>query len=205
MKLYVLHLFAILGFAHCLCTEAHAVGTNIPASSLDIFEVTEDGRDFTCADIDGTVYAGKLRSDLFSPYKGLAARARRAARAASGDRKSTLLARAAQFRAHASTGDAACAGGTPAPDANFDGSGNLTEKGKTAFGVPSTLTGNISEGQALYNGTCEGCHSSEETNRSFTTLRSELSGDPMYFTSNDIPDSDLADLVAYLNRYRFYD
>ena len=110
MKIFALHLLSILGVALCLVVEANAVDTNIPASSLSIFEVTEDGRDFTCADVDGTVYSGKLKNDLFSPYKGLAARARRAARSASGDRKSTLIERAAIFRAHAATGEAACAG-----------------------------------------------------------------------------------------------
>lgn len=108
-------------------------------------------------------------------------------------------------------GSKACVGladGLPAPtptpftgiEGNFDASGNLTAKGKVTFGVPASIDGNISVGRVLSATNCA-CHS-EMNGRSFSYLRATIAGAPMYFDATQIPDSMLANLTAYLNRFR---
>lgn len=90
---------------------------------------------------------------------------------------------------------------TPAATGNFDNGGNVTSAGKAAFGIPSNLSASISTGKTIHDINCKGCHA-EKTNRSFNQLRISISASPMFFTQQDIPDSALANLTAYLNRFR---
>jgi hypothetical protein len=89
---------------------------------------------------------------------------------------------------------------TSAPN-NFDAQGNLTAIGKAKFGVPSNLSGNIASGRSLHTSFCSGCHG-EKINKNFSYLRSAISASPMFLTSADVDDGELAHLVAFLNRYR---
>lgn len=103
-----------------------------------------------------------------------------------------------------SAGKKACASSTPAPtptpeQGNFDGAGNLTAKGKIAFGVPDNLSGNITAGGAISRSYCT-CHE-ERLGREFYSVRSAITQPPMSFTTGEISDQTLADLIAYLNRF----
>ncbi len=98
--------------------------------------------------------------------------------------------------------------GTPTPTptstpslGNFDLNGNVTSAGKAAFGIPSSLSGNIGQGRSLYGSYCTGCHV-ERTGKSFSYLRTSIAQSPMLFTSTEITDGMLAHITAFLNRYR---
>jgi hypothetical protein len=89
---------------------------------------------------------------------------------------------------------------TPAPSAgNFDSAGNVTAAGKSLFGIPSNLSANKNTGKSLYDATCHGCHTSEKTNRTFSFIKTATSGSPMFLR---LSDSEVANLTAYLNRFR---
>ncbi|MCO6429608.1 MAG: hypothetical protein J5J00_02020 [Deltaproteobacteria bacterium] len=91
---------------------------------------------------------------------------------------------------------------TPAPTlGNFDAFGNVTAQGKAAFGIPSIYSGNVSQGKALYQSICIGCHV-ERVNWSFPALRSAIAQSPMFYDESRISNSDLANITAYLNRFR---
>jgi hypothetical protein len=87
-------------------------------------------------------------------------------------------------------------GGTPG-SAYFDASGNVTELGKGAFGIPAALSANVGRGQVIVQANCS-CHA-EKTNRSFSTVKTRTAGTPMFF---QFTDPQIADIVAYLNRFR---
>lgn len=91
---------------------------------------------------------------------------------------------------------------TPIPtltSTNFDSAGNVTEKGKTTFAIPSSLTANIEKGRLVSNNnSCTGCHG-EKTSRSYTNLAGILPAAPMYI---QLSSQDLANLTAYVNRFR---
>jgi hypothetical protein len=86
----------------------------------------------------------------------------------------------------------------PTTSGNFDADGNVTATGKTLFGIPSALSANSNQGKTLHQANCVGCHG-EKTNRSFATIKSRIAAPPMSFT---FADADVANLVAYLNRFR---
>ena len=96
---------------------------------------------------------------------------------------------------------------TPTPTAtpsvigsgNFDSGGNVTAKGRTAFGIPNGLSGNITAGGSLTRSYCS-CHA-ERIGRSFPSLRSAIAQSPMFFNSTQITDPMLANITAYLNRF----
>jgi hypothetical protein len=95
---------------------------------------------------------------------------------------------------------------TPTPTSgsstgNFDAQGNVTAKGMALFMIPAGLSANIDRGKLVYDLNCTGCHAAK-TGRPFTTLRSKIAEAPMDYDSSEITDAALADLTAYLNRFR---
>ncbi len=82
---------------------------------------------------------------------------------------------------------------TPA-SGNFDANGNTT-----AFGIPAGLVGNKNAGSSVWTSKCSGCHSTEERNRTFPQIQGALSIPVM--SGIQITDAQLANLVAYLNRF----
>lgn len=92
---------------------------------------------------------------------------------------------------------------TPSPSTdNFDSGGNLTERGKIMFGVPSSLSGNISTGRSLVLSYCT-CHQ-ERLGAGFPYVRTNIALSPMLFDSTQITDAMLANMVAYLNRFTLH-
>lgn len=91
---------------------------------------------------------------------------------------------------------------TPAiPLSNFDSMGNATEKGKIEFEIPLNLSANVTRGRSVYTTNCVGCHI-ERNGRTFTQYREIIARSPMLFDESQIPNQELADLVAYMNRFR---
>lgn len=98
---------------------------------------------------------------------------------------------------------------TPTPSATpdswaiFDANGNVTNAGKTYLGIPSTLSANIDRGDSVHKfNTCSGCHA-EKTLWHYNELSTRLPQSPMFFEiPNKLTYQDLADLVAYLNRFQ---
>ncbi len=91
---------------------------------------------------------------------------------------------------------------TPLPPSEkvFDSNGNLTATGKEKYGIPSNIsTANLTAGSSVHKAQCSGCHNEKGTGRSFTALRKDIESSPMFITG--ISDQNLADLVAYLNRF----
>ena len=92
---------------------------------------------------------------------------------------------------------------TPTPTAsgsgNFDNQGNVTDRGRSAFGIPNGVEGNITSGRIIVSSYCT-CHA-ERIGRSFPRLRTSLAQAPMYFDASQMPDSMVANITAYLNRF----
>lgn len=91
---------------------------------------------------------------------------------------------------------------TPTP-ANrfFDGSGNLTSYGKEMLLIPAILDANRFRGSSLWNTTCSPCHQPLK-NRTFPTLKYNLSRPPMDTEVTNMSDDKLADITAFLNQDR---
>ncbi len=87
------------------------------------------------------------------------------------------------------------------PSGNFDARGNVTEKGKAVFGIPSNLSANVSAGKIVGQSLCTGCHG-ERVGLSYQTIDSAIRRSPMLYDESAISRQQLADLVAYLNRFR---
>lgn len=195
------------------------VGT-VPVGDDDLFETTHDGKTFTCGRVSDDWLSGKLvgTSDFLS-HKQQMKNAKKDLKTASGKKREKLLKLIAKLRPTMKTGTAACengpgqdpdptSSGTPRPTStpppsggNFDANGNVTSQGKAAFGIPSNLSANRSQGQTLHAQWCAGCHG-EKTNRSFSSLRTSIAEPTMGFTPAQISDQTLAHITAYLNRFR---
>lgn len=88
----------------------------------------------------------------------------------------------------------------PTEGANFDFLGNVTERGKQIFEIPSYLSANQLRGRtASISYSCDGCHV-ERGGYSFTMLSTGTSQPPM--NTFGITEQELADLAAWLNRGR---
>lgn len=91
---------------------------------------------------------------------------------------------------------------TPVPQGNFDLFGNVTEKGKAAFGIPSNFEASITTGKGVHDlKSCGGCHD-QKLNKSFSYLREKTKLSPMFYDENSLTDQELAQLTAYLNRFQ---
>ncbi|MBX7137671.1 MAG: hypothetical protein K1X83_06775 [Oligoflexia bacterium] len=171
-----------------------------------VFQASKDGKTYSCAVIDGVTLAGTLNKtdpNLFLSFKAQIRALKLQIAAASGARKSKLQNKLATITTKSKAGTAACraGGGNPPPQlGNFDLNGNVTPQGKVLFGIPSGLTANIFAGKLVLQANC-GCHE-ERTGRSFSNLRENTRRFPMGYDEVSLPDAALANLTAYLNRFR---
>jgi hypothetical protein len=86
---------------------------------------------------------------------------------------------------------------------SFTASGDVTLAGKNLFAIPPSLSGNITRGKAEFQNNCSGCHTEQRAvNKTFTYLRTAIKITPMLFNEGNMPDAQLADITAYLNRFR---
>lgn len=84
---------------------------------------------------------------------------------------------------------------------NFDQFGNVTEKGKALFEIPSDLEANVERGKRIQLIYCTGCHV-ERVGYTFSSVDTNIRKSPMLYDDEQIPRNQRADLVAYLNRFR---
>jgi mono/diheme cytochrome c family protein len=92
---------------------------------------------------------------------------------------------------------------TPPPTSGsgcFDSSGSATSAGKAKFGIPSSYSANITAGKSAVQAMCSGCHS-DELGKKFSQYRTAIALDPMFYDEAQVPNSTLANITAYLNRF----
>jgi hypothetical protein len=68
------------------------------------------------------------------------------------------------------------------------------------FGIPAPLVGNKIRGEAYYTTNCTGCHS-PVANESYSHVYERLSTVPQMQPFRPDNDQDIADIVAYINRF----
>lgn len=181
----------------------------IALDPFDRFSITVGGKAVECGFIDSEWIAGKaLSGDKFRTLEDLIRGKRKKLKKSPSDKRKKIQKGIRKTKQLLNLAKPVCAIGpgtiqpTPTPSQpNFDSNGNVTEAGKTLFEIPSNLSGNISRGLELVDGNCRGCHE-ERIGRTFTNIRSNISKPPMFFDEVRMPDQDLADIVAYLNRFR---
>lgn len=178
----------------------------------DLRFVSSGATNYTCGLLSGAWLPGTVdrkHSSYFLTFKTQMANLKKQIKKASGSKKSKLEAKLKVLKAKNKKAQAACnqfnGGSNPTPtpisSGNFTGTGDVTAAGKLLFAIPSTLSANITTGKNLHSMLCSGCHG-EKLGRSFNSLRSSIAATPMSFTTSDVSDSELANITAYLNRYR---
>ncbi len=205
----------LVALVHACPASALPVGAILlPASQM--FQTSQNGHTYTCGMVNSKWNGGILVSGRFMPFSQLITNTKVKLRTATGKKKLKLKAKLASYKnSHSTVGSicrAAASGGggggstpthtpTPPPSSgsNFDSSGNVTAAGKALFTIPSSLSANKSRGQTVWSSTCRACHSSEYQNKRYVDLVNVLPAAPMFV---HISNNQLADLVAYLNRFR---
>ncbi len=194
----------IILLALIMCAVPVRAATPYYLSSSELFVKQASTGTYNCGYIASRWLSGSLTGTAFYTNKSKVQDLTKKVRASSGSKREKLQKKLDLLKLKTSRGDKACKDGpasTPTPSGNFDSSGNVTAQGKSVFGIPASLSANVSQGKTANNLMCAGCHG-ERLNYSFTQLRSVTSASPMFFTSNDLSDATLANITAYLNRYR---
>ncbi len=83
----------------------------------------------------------------------------------------------------------------------FTTAGDVSDLGRSTFGIPSGLAANVTVGQGLHRTYCTGCHE-ERRELTFNALRDSISQDPMNYDASSLSDANLAPIMAYLSRFR---
>lgn len=183
----------------------------IEVDPADIENIEVGKRNFACARINNKIIIGKLvESSFIKNFKASIKKARKQVRKAPEDKLAKRARRLAKLKGINRKGKKACRqalnGGGDDEDSgnenNFDSNGDVTANGKALFQIPSNLSANVSRGQIIFQEYCTGCHM-EQRNLTFPYYRNAIAGPPMSYNENDLPDQELADLVAWLNRFRF--
>lgn len=175
----------------------------------DTFQVATGSGTLTCGYVRSAWVPGKMNRGAFVPFSTQVKKLKVKVRSARPPKKGKIRNKIKNLRAAIAAGKTMCAagpplGGSPLPLppslGNFDAQGNVTAAGKAVFGIPSALNGNIGMGRSIFESQCS-CHG-DMLNRSMPEYRSAISQAPMYFSTSEITDQMLANLTAYLNRYR---
>lgn len=217
MKVSKRYAIAQILFAALALSSAHAEKYRHLSDifAVQTFQITNSGGKFTCGRSGSKWVPGKISKSNFLSFNDQIKTLKRSLKTAKGSKRTKIQAKISSLTDANKLGKGVCAGGppigganptpTPTPSqqsaGNFDMAGNVTSAGKALFGIPSSLNGNIGSGRTLYQAQCSGCHG-ENLGRSMNQYRSLISQAPMFFDSNEIPDSALANLTAYLNRFR---
>jgi hypothetical protein len=183
-------------------------------SASDMFQTNHSGKTYTCGRINSAWHGGQLVSGRFISFAQLIKNTKSAVKRAKGSKRTKLQSKLTSYKSSHSTVGAICRAAadnsnipppvstprpTPTPNLYFDSAGNVTAAGKSAFAIPSSLSANKDSGLSVWNNECRVCHESEHRNKRYSELVNLITEDPMYVS---IPNSQLANLVAYLNRFR---
>lgn len=193
----------------------------------EVFEIDTGSKTITCGGpVNGNYVSGSAKSIsnafVFTPLNDSVKSLKAKVKKAKGSKRDKLKKKLSTLQKRTKSENSICAAGpggapptgtptspnpTPTPTprptqsgGNFDANGNVTSQGKTAFGIPSSLNANKNTGQSTYTSNCKGCHSSENTGRSYSSYGALIKGSPMFIF--DLSDQDLADITAYLNRFK---
>jgi hypothetical protein len=195
---------ALLG----LC--ALCLGTQAAFAQTETFQTTSNGKTITCGASGSSWIPGSLSGSKFTSLVTQRTKKRTALKKATGAKLAQLKKAIKTLTTRIKTEGPVCALGppddgddeVPADGDYFDSSGNLTADGKLAFGVPSELSGNVTSGRVLHdNNSCKSCHT-EKTNSSYSLVLESLEEPSMTYLADSLSTADLANLVAYLNRFR---
>jgi hypothetical protein len=86
----------------------------------------------------------------------------------------------------------------PSAVATQTSEGSFSSDGTTtSFGIPTGISGNVAIGRRKLAGRCSQCHGEFGRGWRFGRLKTRIAEAPMYLI---LPNRDLADIVAYLNR-----
>jgi hypothetical protein len=142
-------------------------------------------------------------TDMFLSYQQEAKNLKKSAvKATTAAKEAKLLKKSKTTKKKAKLTNSLCTESFNNKDSNFDDFGNLTETGKVNFGIPNGLSGNISDGKAIFDSYCT-CHEAK-LNHNFDFYRTNISKSPMLYTVEEISDAMLANLTAYLNRFQVW-
>lgn len=184
----------------------------VTLGSGESFQTASGGKTVTCAVVSATWKAGKYLNGnvtLFLAHVQARKNLKLSLRKTSDSAKAARIRKKiAAITKRIKAEDPVCSagpgggGGGGSGSGSFDSLGNVTAAGKALFGIPSNLNASIDAGLTVHNfNSCAGCHG-EERNRTFSAYRTIIAGPEMGFSVNDINDQQLADLTAYLNRFR---
>lgn len=195
---------------------AGSVGS-VAVDESDLFTTRSSGKSVVCARLSGRWVPGKMLDKANGIFLSHAQQIKNKTRAIAllrGSAKAKALRALQTLKAVAKAQGPVCRRGppsgtpTPSPSAtpvefNFDSQGNVTAKGKSIFGIPSYLAGNISTGRATHQRlACTSCHG-EATSRSYSQIMSAISSvSAMSYILEIANEGDIAEVTAYLNRFR---
>lgn len=216
MKLLINGWVIVGVFASILINACPALALPVGAQALpssQMFQMNQNGRTYTCGMVNSVWHGGMLVSGRFISFAQLITNTKVKMKTAAPAKKAAMKIKLASYKKSHTVVGAICRAAansnnnpptstprpTPNTATNFDSSGNVTAAGKTLFAIPSSLSANKDRGKTVWDGECRACHSSEYRNKRYTDLVNLLPGAPMYI---HLQSSELADLVAYLNRFR---
>ena len=193
-------------------TTARAEANHYLADVLasQTFQTMTSAGVFTCGLSGSSWVPGKISGSSFLPLAAQLKSLKLSSKRASGSKKIKLQKKIQKLKATIANGKTACFAGppynptpspTPASFGNFDMAGNVTAVGKALFAIPSALNGNIAAGRTFWQAQCAGCHT-DKLNRTMPQYRGFIAQSPMLFSEEEVPDEALANLTAYLNRFR---
>ena len=211
----ILVLMSVLLVASSLCATTRA-------SSDQVFQVDSGSGRFLCGLVASKWVPGSLTKN--GDFQSLAQQIsllRAQIKKASGTKKAKLIKKSNTLRALRETRARACAGGpptggaTPTPESIVTGrptatatprttstpaSGCFDSNGNTScFGIPNGVRGNKNSGSVIVISDCNGCHS--ERQRNYQQITSSFTNVATMTRFIDLPVQDVADIVAYLNRF----
>lgn len=180
-----------------------------PPGSVEVdssisFDVDTSVGSVTCAFVSDEFIPGRVLSDNVT-FLSCQAELKTLKTKNKKNPKPSLKAKIKKLKTKKIEGDILCVDDSPPPPTNpsvgnFDLLGNVTAQGKINFGIPSSLSANIDQGKTIYNSMCDGCHG-PKLNFTFPEYRTKIKEEPMYFDEEEVPDTFLANLTAYLNRF----
>ena len=195
------------------------------AGSDQVFQVENASGRFFCGNVSNKWVPGSLTKggDFLSLAQQIST-LRAQIQKSTGTKRAKLIKKSNTLRALRQTRASACADGPPSDSATptpesivtgrptatstaratasptpsnscFDANGNTS-----CFGIPNGIRGNKNSGSIIVNSDCSGCHN-ERLNRTYQQITSSIQNVSQMTRFIDLPQQDIADIVAYLNRF----
>ena len=218
------HTLRLLGITSLILIASSLYATT-RASSDQVFEVDNGSGRFFCGLAGSKWVPGSLTKggDFISLAQQIAS-LRAQIKKASGAKRAKLIKKSNSLRSLRQIRASACAGGppngsaTPTPESIVTGRPTATATARatqsptpgnscfdangntSCFGIPNGTRGNKNSGSIIVTSDCNGCHN-ERQNRTYQQITNSFSGVKEMSRFVDLPLQDVADIVAYLNRF----